>query len=91
MPVFREKPEAKSDDAEDVSLGNLLTPYHPISYAPQTLLSESRLEYQGLGSRRGAQIKGHGLFDLNMDPGYPFLKALRARRSPRRLVREGCE
>jgi hypothetical protein len=41
--------------------------------------------------RGGAQIKGHGWYDLNMDPGSPFLKALRARRSHRRLVREGCE
>jgi hypothetical protein len=49
------------------------------------------MQQEALGCAMEHKIKGHGLFDLNMDLGSPFLKALRARRSPRRLVREGCE
>jgi len=51
----------------------------------------SRIVRAAAAAAGGAQIKGQGLFDLNMDLRSPFLKALRARRSPRRLVREGCE
>jgi hypothetical protein len=41
----------------------------------------SRIVKAATAATGGAQIKGHGLFDLNIDLGSPFLMALCSRRS----------